>query len=656
METNVNSPVPDVVYITRSVRETIQTAAREILAAGKSSPRAGGILIGRRLEHEERVELLILTATQADAPVDIAYINQQLETYQSIYPNAGYIGMWYVSASETPSLSQEEVDTAHNAFADPAYKVKELVALIVGELPGEQPAASFYMNRAMANQRHPFATLPVERIREIADESDLVAQEHAADNTAQLNGDEEHEPDDTDHTPKHGAAPGTLPHVPSSSVSSPSSSTEEPEVEKSRKGFSMKDLFTDNKNMPVIAGAGLGILVLLIIIVVMVSRSGDYEASFQRVDSLLENPSAEGLNTASYELNRVQNEYSGARVSQGLAERFVSLGNAYLEMSPPKPYRAAVSYQNALEAVPGDSNAAAGVKRAQAVEWCGKADTAGSLGDKVDVLEAAVVSGIGSCPAGPAEELLYQARVAYIQELLEEGKFEQARLTAEKAGALTAEEEGTSEETLKALESLKVVHSWVEYDTAAQQGEWDDAVDALNTIVGVTGPNPDPEAYPPEEYGERITEVGDVLASARIAYAHELQKEGNIEEAEALYTEIENAEGVSSGLQREATQAKQVLKQGKKLWVLVDAAIDREDWGGMRQLLEQIRLMPGFGSESRDPVSKQTVEELARMGDTIMAQQTVVAMEEQSKTAEALIDQTAVAQTATAEAMAAPSV
>ncbi|NJN65671.1 MAG: hypothetical protein HC884_02630 [Chloroflexaceae bacterium] len=638
MEKSALSPVPDVVYVTRSVVQTIQQATRHRAGPG----RTGGMLIGRRLEREGRVEVLIVGATVHHEPesVDVAYVTQQLPIYQDTYPNVGFLGTWHGQQVGEPVFRPEDVYRAHEMFADPAYKVKEMVHPVALAHPGGDGGDGnivirySYLNRSMANQRLPFTDIPESQVQEIPDDDERVASERAAVAA---------EPAGTATTPSRAAGTTgpearSVPSAPVSppTVSSPPSSRVEAVDTKPEKGSNMKSFFgKDNMNMPVIAGAGLGILILLIALVVILNRSGGSTAALEEVDARLQEPSPANLQVVEYRLSEVLHENTGARISQEVAERYVQLGDAYLEQDPPDANRAIVSYENASNLAPEHEAAQEGKKHALAVQRCGEVEAAGDdPGQQMSMLESLKAIGIDTCPQGPVDQQLYQTRLQYLQELTEDGEYARARSVAESM-RVSAEEGETATSG-----PLGVVQNWVRYDTALLEDDWAMATDALTKILATVGVSPSLETYPPKDYGERIGEVSELLAEANIAYAQDLQHQGNIDEAMTHYEAAQEAEGVAEETKQTATRLGNIAQQGKQLWNLANEAIEREDWGGMRLILGQLEVLPGFGSESRNPLTGQSVAELARVGDTVMSQQTAVAVIELEKTVQSLLGQT----------------
>ena len=189
--TTYKSPVPDRVYVPRSVLRLIEEEARRGSATSLENE-TGGILIGRRLEGANRMELLIVAATGPGEkayhhPVefnpDIDYVNRKLQEYHTRYPRTDYIGTWHKHPPRYPQFSSGDVATAHAVFRDSAYKVDEIINPIVWVDQGKFTIRYYYMSRQMARQAEPFYEVQEPRIMLIDDDHPYIQREAAANTT-----------------------------------------------------------------------------------------------------------------------------------------------------------------------------------------------------------------------------------------------------------------------------------------------------------------------------------------------------------------------------------------------------------------------------------------------------------------------------------------
>ncbi|WP_129673506.1 Mov34/MPN/PAD-1 family protein [Candidatus Chloroploca sp. Khr17] len=181
------SPLPGKIYITRSARRLIEEEARRGSTTSLENE-TGGILVGRRLDGEEIVQLLIIAATGPGEnayhhPVefnpDIDYVNGKLQEYHARYPKTDYIGTWHKHPARYQTFSAGDVATAHAVFRDPAYKINEIINPIVWVDRGEFTIRYYYMSRQMAQRREPFVEIQASRVHEIDDEHPLIQRERA---------------------------------------------------------------------------------------------------------------------------------------------------------------------------------------------------------------------------------------------------------------------------------------------------------------------------------------------------------------------------------------------------------------------------------------------------------------------------------------------
>jgi|GEM_PF-4285826 len=186
-----NTSVIDRVYMTNSALQVIKAEANRHHQNAQGENETGGVLIGRRLEHTNRVEFLITVATGPGEsayhnPVefnpDVAYINQQLDLYRAVYPNMDYIGTWHKHPLNYQMFSPGDVQTAHAIFDDSSYKVDEIINPIVWINKNQFTIRYYYMSRQMAMKREPFIEVPESKIYSVPQDHPLVIKEQSQGN------------------------------------------------------------------------------------------------------------------------------------------------------------------------------------------------------------------------------------------------------------------------------------------------------------------------------------------------------------------------------------------------------------------------------------------------------------------------------------------
>lgn len=176
------------VYITNLALQVIKAEANRHHQDTHEENETGGVLIGRRIEHMNSAEVLITAATGPGErayhnPIefnpDVTYINQQLDRYRALYPNMDYIGTWHKHPLDYPMFSPGDVQTAHMIFADPSYKVDEIINPIVWVDKGQFTIRYYYMHRQMARKQEAFIEIPGSRIQSISEDHPLVIKEQS---------------------------------------------------------------------------------------------------------------------------------------------------------------------------------------------------------------------------------------------------------------------------------------------------------------------------------------------------------------------------------------------------------------------------------------------------------------------------------------------
>jgi hypothetical protein len=180
------TPLPDLIYITRSALQVIQSEASRHSGHEQGENETGGILVGRRLDGVNRVEVLLVAATGPGAAAyhhevefnpDVDYVNQKLSEYHTVYPLMDYIGTWHKHPLSYPMFSEGDVRTAHKIFRDPSYKMDEIINPIVWVDNGSFTIRYYYMSRSMAARGERFAEIAQTKVKLIDDNHDLVTKE-----------------------------------------------------------------------------------------------------------------------------------------------------------------------------------------------------------------------------------------------------------------------------------------------------------------------------------------------------------------------------------------------------------------------------------------------------------------------------------------------
>jgi hypothetical protein len=146
--------------------------------------------------------------------------------------------------------------------------------------------------------------------------------------------------------------------------------------------------------------------------------------------------------------------------------------------------------------------------------------------------------------------------------------------------------------------------------------DWRSAIEALDVIIGITGPDPDPADYPASSYDPRTTEVADIQARARLLYGQELQMKGNISAAQAQYEAVQAGEGIDDPIKQQAAASLGRLEQAWMLWNEVNRAWAASAWVQALEALSALSNLEGFGPDAQDTESDYTVEELMDMART----------------------------------------
>jgi hypothetical protein len=166
-----------------------------------------------------------------------------------------------------------------------------------------------------------------------------------------------------------------------------------------------------------------------------------------------------------------------------------------------------------------------------------------------------------------------------------------------------------------------VQQSWQSYDAAMAQQDWNAAISALDAIIGMTGPAPTREEYPSPPYDPRTYDVAEVQAQVRLIEAERLQREGNIAAAQAQYDAVLTGAGpITQATRQAAANAVERLNTARGLWNQVNSAQAAEDWATMRDALQALSNLEGFGPQARNPQGGQTVESLLALANDRLEQ------------------------------------
>ncbi len=298
--------------------------------------------------------------------------------------------------------------------------------------------------------------------------------------------------------------------------------------------------------------------------------------------------------------------------------------------------------------------------------------------ERVRLLEGLQLLGVEADPQGtPTATRLHQARMTLANSQLEEQNFLAARATAERA-LREAPDEGARQESANMLARIYVAEgqaelaanrlssartafesvlslqpppagelvaqaqqgleqvaqqenqlstqelvqqSWQSYDAAMASQDWNAAISALDAIIGMTGPAPSREELPSPPYDQRTYDVAEIQAQVRLIEAERLQKEGNLAAAQAQYDAVLTGAGpITPGTRQAAATAVQRLNTASGLWSQVNAAQAAEAWATMRDALQALNDLEGFGPQARNPQGSQTVANLLDLANDRLEQ------------------------------------
>lgn len=185
---------PTRLLIAHQVISIIEAEARKHAAGYTVGHETGGVLVGRRLGGDNANTVLIVGATgpgpnaltlPTQFELDVEYINRELARWHEQFPRLDYIGTWHKHPPNYSSFSPGDVRTAHEAFADPSYKMDELINPIVLVEGDHVDIFLFYMSRNMAEAKQPFIPLDWSSVTVVEDHALLIDQERR--NSIQVN-------------------------------------------------------------------------------------------------------------------------------------------------------------------------------------------------------------------------------------------------------------------------------------------------------------------------------------------------------------------------------------------------------------------------------------------------------------------------------------
>jgi tetratricopeptide (TPR) repeat protein len=193
------------------------------------------------------------------------------------------------------------------------------------------------------------------------------------------------------------------------------------------------------------------------------------------------------------------------------------------------------------------------------------------------------------------------------------------------AGDLLAQAQQGLDQVTQAENQLStqelVQQSWQSYDAAMASQDWNAAISALDAIIGMTGPAPTREEYPSPPYDQRTYNVAEIQAQVRLIEAERLQSEGNLAAAQAQYDAVLTGAGpITQATRQAAANAVQRLNTASGLWSQVNAAQAAADWATMRDALQALSDLEGFGPQARNPQGSQTVANLLDLANDRLEQ------------------------------------
>jgi hypothetical protein len=698
--TAYKTPSPDKVYLTRSAYRLIEEEARRGSQAGLENE-TGGILIGRRLDQANRIELLILAATGPGEqayhhPVefnpDVEYVNRKLQEYHSSHPRTDYIGTWHKHPSRYQTFSSGDVATAHALFRDPDYRMEEIINPIVWVEHGQFTIRYYYMSRQMARRGEPFVEINASRVTIIDDNHALVQQELAptrsrptgplavegANNERisqeyrqltqrgyqtkiRQQGEEyffevrhERHPDVLIYL----VAPAGFPQIPPTLIVERNGQALPPndggiinQWTFSRGASSLADVADgvlatlepppavqpapppvpavapvrrkprQNSSNPLIA------LLSVLLIALLGTAGWLFISSGQTAERLAAEQTAQAASANSTQTSTVLNATSEAATSVAAATASIVAEWTALERLPLD------EQLTKLEAwlIDGRTTDPKNISikqrifdtRLRYIDLLITSSPPRFVEARIEAEKAMEESSEDSAQKKAAEDRFVAVLIAQARDALSQNQIIDAQniLAAWKGEELYPERKSEFDKLTNDIQTAydaldnrkKIEYAWASYDKGSQSGDWDTAVLALDTILSITGQQPDAAIYGTAEYDLRTLNVLDLQAKARLNYAPTLWLGGDLLAAGAQIAAVEALTPtlLLPDTLLQASNARATLTEASEWWGKVTTAQAGRNWEAMATALDRLAILAGFGPNARYPQSRtQTVSDL----------------------------------------------
>jgi hypothetical protein len=608
----------DMLYITKSALQVIETEASRHHQDAQGENETGGVLIGRRLDRTNRVEFLITVATGPGEsayhnPIefnpDVAYINQQLDLHRAKYPHMDYIGTWHKHPLSYQTFSPGDIQTAHAIFDEPSYKMDEIINPIVWMDKGQFTIRYYYMNRQMAKKREAFIEIPQSKVHAIPEDHDLVRKEQSRGNgnsnvSTRINeeyrrlkergyqidlkqqGQEYYFTVTASSRPDiviHLIAPSGYPTIPPSLL-----------VEQHGKELKISDggvinKWTFNAGRSYMVDIADGVLSNLPASIPTPPASGSATSRPAR---------SSGHSTNQRETT--QGKKNGFGLSPALLVA-IGLGAALMV---------------AILVVGIVTLFSPGTTASDQPDTTGLNPTSEPAGDAAPpppTHEQNTEGNMGADGTGADSNMGIPTHEPAATPIPEPTTAATSPETTANSTGLSAEPSPVNDIDSSILISTFIITyttSMRAYEQSRDIVQLEEAIRALEEIIEIRDANPD---QPITEVGDfDINNIANTLAERRLERAAHLQKDmGRLDLAEIEYkTILESPDEIEPPLLQKAETGLANIERARQLWFTVQSSIEQNDFSAAIDALKQLQSLPGFGSEARDPDSGQTVGEM----------------------------------------------
>ena len=172
------------------------------------------------------------------------------------------------------------------------------------------------------------------------------------------------------------------------------------------------------------------------------------------------------------------------------------------------------------------------------------------------------------------------------------------------------------------------------YDTAQQQASWQAALDALQRVSTIVSQAPEGTTYP-SSIAQRIDGLDELVARAHLAYAGQLQLQGELDAAEREYAAVaeSQAQGVEVATRERAKSARTSISQAKQLWQDFSSQIAASKFEQALMTLDTLAGFEGFTDQARGPLvpadQRLTIADLrTQVGQQLNEQRRQVALQQ----------------------------